>query len=608
MANSSLSLVSLDFDALKTNFKTYLKSQSVFRDYDFEGSNINVLLDVLSYNSYLNSFYLNMAVSEGFLDSAQMMSSVISHAKELNYTPRSARSAKALVNLAITVNSGTTKTIEIPKGTQFSGQNANGSYVYTTAETHILTSTSTAFSIANLAIYEGTYINETQTFDNSIENQKFILSNKNVDTTSISVTVLENDGLNVFDYKQATNLYGLTNTSPAYFVQCTLEGYYEVVFGDGVFGRTPQNNSTVLITYRITNGLDGNGVASFTTDRDIGAFNNVQATVRVTTVSKSVNGDSMESIESIRFRAPKHYQTQDRAITNSDYRNMVFENFPEIKAVNVYGGESLYDSVEYGRVFISAVSRSGATITNSLKTDIVNYLSDKNSISIKPVIIDPNFLYVIPSIITTVNFDQTNLSPADIKSLVLTAVQSFNTSYLQDFNTSMRFSKFLNALNNADPSIESIQVYNIIKKIASPTLNINSPVSTAFNNVIVPGTLISSEFLLNDGNTYILTDYNPNKNTFVRTGSNSTYDISNTNKVIYLKQITASNIQNYTEVGTIDYDNGSIISVKSLIISNFLGEVGISFYASPKYEDLHALKNDLIEIDIDNVSVSVVSS
>jgi hypothetical protein len=548
-----------------------------------------------------------MAVSEGFLDSAQMMSSVISHAKELNYTPRSARSAKAFVNLNISVTSGTTKTIEIPKGTQFSGQNANGSFVYTTAETHVLTSTSTAFSIANLAIYEGTYINETQIIDNSIENQKFVLSNKNVDTTSIAVTVLENDGLNVFDYKQATNLYGLTNTSPAYFVQCTLEGYYEVVFGDGVFGRTPQNNATVLITYRITNGLNGNGVGSFNADRDIGAFNNVQATVRVTTVSASVDGDAIESIESIRYRAPRHYQTQDRAITTNDYANMIYENYPEIKAVNVFGGETVSGTIEYGRVYISAVSRSGATITNSLKTDIVNYISNKNSISIKPVIIDPIFLYVIPSITATVNFNQTNQSPADLKSIVLRAAESFNSSYLQNFNTSFRFSKFMSALNDADASIESIQVYNVIKKIANPVLNISTPVSVSFNNIIVAGTLVSSEFLLNDGNTYILTDYNPNKNTFVRTGFQSTYDVENTNKVVYLKQISSANIQNYTEVGAIDYDSGTV-TVKSLTISNFLGQVGITFYASPKYEDLYAVKNDLIEIDMDNIIISVVST
>jgi hypothetical protein len=607
MANSALSLVSLDFDTLKANFKSYLKSQSVFRDYDFEGSNMNVLLDVLSYNSYLNSFYLNMAVSEGFLDTAQSLSSVISHAKELNYTPRSALSAKAIVNLTINILSGSTNSIEIPKGTPFSGTNANGNFVYTTAENHILTSTSSSFSISNLAIYEGTYINETFIIDNSIGNQKFILSNKNVDTTSIAVTVAENDGLNVTDYSQATNLYGLTNTSTIYFIQATLDGSYEIVFGDGVFGYMPQNNATLLVTYRITNGITGNGISQFNIDKDIGAYNNVRASVTVSTISASVDGDNAESIESIRYRAPRHYQTQDRAIITSDYANLIYENFPEVKAVNVYGGETLYGSVEYGKVFISTVSRSGATITNILKTDIINYLSNKNSIAITPVIIDPDFLYIVPTIIATVNFNQTNMSSADVNSLLLTSISSYNSSVLQNFNMAFRYSKFLSALNNVDPSIESIQLSNLVKKIASPSLNHNFPISFLFNNQLVPGTILSSQFLLSDGNTYVITDYNPNNNTFVRTGSQSNYNIINTNKVVYLKQITSTNNQNYIEAGVINYDTGSI-SIKSITVVDFLGSPGIICTGATKLEDIYAIKNDLIEFDLDNINISVVSA
>jgi hypothetical protein len=603
MANSSLSLVSLDFDALKANYKSYLKSQSVFRDYDFEGSNINVLLDILSYNSYLNSFYLNMAVSEGFLDSAQMRSSVISHAKELNYTPRSARSAKGVVNLSIALTSGSTNTIEIPKGTQFSGSNANGGFTYTTAENHILTSVTNTFTLNGLDIYEGTYINETFAVDTSIENQKFVLSNINVDTTSIEVIIAENDGLDTTEYTQVLTLYGLTNSSKIYFIQSTLEGYYEIVFGDGVFGYSPQNNATILVTYRITDGAAGNGITSFSIDRDIGAYNNVTVRTTVTTATASNNGDFIESIDSIRFRAPKHYQTQDRAITSNDYANMIYENFPEIKSVNVYGGETISGSVEYGKVFISPVSRSGSVITDSLKNDIIFYISDKNSMSITPVIIDPDFLYIVPSMIVTVNFKNTSLSPADIKALIITTTNSYNNSKLQNFNTAFRYSKFLAVLNDADESIESIQLHNTIKKIIFPPLNTNQPLVVSLNNILIPGTLTSSEFLLNDGNTYIFTDYNPNNNTFVKEGLQTI----NTNKLIYLKQISSSDVQNFIEAGEINYDNGSI-STKSLIIFSFLKSSGIEFYAQPKYEDLYGIKNDLIEIDINNIDISVVAS
>ena len=606
MANSSLSLVSLDFDSLKNNLKSYLKSQSIFKDYDFEGSNMNVLLDVLSYNSYLNAFYLNMASSEGFMDSAQMLSSVISHAKELNYTPRSTRSAKSFINLSINVTSGNPKLIEVPKGTQFSGTNANGGFVYTTGETHILTSTSSTFSINNLEIYEGTFINETFVIDSSIPNQKFILSNQNVDTTSIAVTVAENDGLNVYDYNQATNLYGLGNTSKVYFVQATLNGFYEIVFGDGVFGNMPQNNATILVTYRVSKGAAGNGIKSFTIDKNLGTYNGVQALTTVSTVTPSFDGDDFESIESIRFRAPKHYQTQDRAITTTDYVNMIYENFPEIKAVNVYGGELLYGSVDYGKVFISPASQSGSKITAALKTDIVSYISNKNSIAITPVIIDPEILYVVPSIKVTVDFHKTVYTPADITSLIATSTSTYNSQYLQNFNTAFRYSKFTSYLNNADESIESIQLYNLLKKISNTNLNLNQAISVRFNNPIEPGTLISSQFLLNDGNVYSFTDYNPSNDTFKRTGSLSSYTLDNTKKVVYMKQITTTNVQNYSEVGTIDYDMG-IITIKTLTISNFLGTNGIEFLVSPLNEDIFAIKNDLIEFDIDNIKITVVS-
>jgi hypothetical protein len=604
--NSSLSLVSLDFDTVKANLKTYLKTQSVFKDYDFEGSNINVLLDVLSYNTYMNSFYLNMAISEAFLDSAQLRSSVVSHAKELNYTPRSARSAKALVNLTITVTEGTADTLEIPKGTQFSGTNANGGFTYVTDENKILTSVSNVFRASDVAIYEGSYINETFIVDSSIENQRFILSNDTVDTTSINVTVSENDGLDVYPYTQKTNLYGLTNASKVFFIQATLEGSYEIIFGDGVFGKALQNQSTILVTYRVSNGAAGNGIRSFNIDKDLGAYNSVAATTAVTTVATSTDGDDIESLDSIRFRATKHYQTQDRAITVNDYINMIYENFPEIKSVSVYGGESIAGSVEYGKVFISPVSRSGTIITESIKADIVKYISDKNSIAITPVIVDPEFLYIIPTITATVNFASTNLNPADIKGLLLTTIKSYNNTTLLDFNTAFRYSKFSTLLNNTDESIESIQLHNVIKKIITPATNVSQPFTLSFNNALMPGTLLSSQFLLSDGNTYRLTDYNPENDTFVRTGSQTTYNVTNTKNTVYLRQITATNIQNYIEIGAVNYDTGKI-SINALTIFSFLGNPGIEFRSSTKAEDVYGIKNDSIEIDINNVNITVVS-
>lgn len=605
-ANSSLSLVSLDFENVKNSLKDYLKSQSVFRDYDFDGSNMNVLLDVLSYNTFMNAFYLNMAASEGFLDSAQLRSSVISHAKELNYTPRSARSSEAVVNITFTVTSGTASSFEIPKGTQFSGTNANGGFTFVTGDTHTLTSASNIFTMNDLSIYEGSYINETFTVDNSIESQKFILSNPDVDTTSIAVTLIEDDGATLTDFAQAPNLYGLNSTSAVYFVQSTLDGYYEIVFGDGTFGRVPKNNASILVTYRVTNGDAANQIQTFTIDRDLGTFNNVSVNATVTTVSPSFDGATVETIESIRFRAPRHYQTQDRAITTNDYANMIYENYPEVKAVNVYGGETLYGSVEYGKVFISPVSYSGATITNSLKTDIINYLSNKNSVGITPVIVDPNFIYVVPTLTAYVNFNKTTMSPADVKALLLNAVSTFNSTYLQNFNIAFRYSKFVSELSAADISIESIQVYNAIKKIEAPELNTNTSINFNFHQEVAPGTINSSSFLNSDGLTYSFTDYNPNNATFTQEVDGNTLHVRNSSNVIYMK-LNDPTKQTYMPVGTIDYASGKI-AISSITIADFLGSAGITMLAETVSNDIYAYKNDLIEIDIDNISISVVSA
>lgn len=294
MANSSISLTSLDFDALKTNLKTYLKSQTVFKDYDFEGANMNVLLDVLSYNTYINSFYLNMVASELFLDSAQIRDSVVSHAKSINYIPDSMKSAKGLVNISFTAN-GISDTFEIPKGTQFSGKNANGSFVFTTDRNLISTSTTNVFNFANVELYEGTYISESFVVDYNKENQKYILTNSSIDTDSIVVTVLENNAADTNIFMRADNLYDLNDKSNAFFLQASTNNRYEIVFGDGVFGRYPLNNAVVNVSYRITRGTAGSGVSNFFLDKDLGAYNGGTASFTITTVSPSSDGAEAET-------------------------------------------------------------------------------------------------------------------------------------------------------------------------------------------------------------------------------------------------------------------------------------------------------------------------
>jgi len=589
MANSSVNLTSLDFDTIKSTLQQYLKSQSTFQDYDFTGSNMNVLLDVLSYNTYLNSFYLNMVTAESFLDSAQLRDSVVSHAKELNYIPSSATSSEAVINLNFITTGITTGAFVIPKGTAFSGTNSNGSFTFSTNTNITAISSSNTFAFSNVSIYEGTYINESFIVDYTQPAQRFILSNATIDTGSIAVTVSENNGSNNIIYTQATSLFGVNSNSAVYFLQAAQNGKYEIVFGDGVFGDYPLNNSVIIVTYRITQGSAGGGISTFYLNQDLGSYNGGTAISTVTTVSNSSNGSDPETIESIRFRAPRSYQVQDRAVTTSDYRTLILDNFNDIEDVNVFGGETL-PNPEYGVVYISPSTYSGAPLANQRKADILSYLLTKKIINITNKIIDPNYIYIVPTVIINVNFTNTSLTPVDFQTAVLNSIFNFNFTYLQKFNTTFRYSKLLEAIDNTNSSINgnltSIQIY----KLLEPTLNVVSSLSTSFGNELNMGSITSSSFILTDGNTYQITDVNPNAVGI--TG------------ILYLKQITTNNTQNYINVGTIDYMSGTL-SIKNITVYSFMGAAGIKILATSMYNDIIGNSNNIVEIDLGSTTVTV---
>lgn len=591
MANSSFNLTSLDFDTLKSNLQTYLQSQTVFQDYDFTGSNMNVLLDILSYNTYLNSFYLNMVAAESFLDSAQLRDSVVSHAKELNYIPSSATSAEAIVNLTFNTTGITAGSFVIPKGTSFSGTNSNGAFTFSTNTNLTAISSSNTFTFSNVAIYEGTYINESFIVDYTQPAQRFILSNATVDTGSIAVTVSENNGTNNIIYTEATSLFGLNSNSTIYFLQAAQNGQYEIVFGDGVFGDYPLNSSVVTVTYRITTGSAGGGISTFFLNQNLGTYNGGTAISTVTTVSNSSNGSDPETIESIRFRAPRSYQVQDRAVTTSDYKTLILDNFNDVEDVNVFGGETL-PNPEYGVVYISPSTYSGAPLANQRKTDILTYLLTKKVINITNKIVDPNYIYIIPTVIINVNFTNTSLTPVDFQTAVLNGISNFNITYLQKFDNTFRYSKLLEAIDNTNSSINgnltSIQIY----KLLEPTLNVVSSLTTSFSNQLNIGSITSSSFILTDGNTYQITDVNPNAVGI--TG------------ILYLKQITTNNTQNYINVGTIDYVSGTI-SIKTITVNSFMDAAGIQIFATSTYNDIIGNSNNIVEIDLGSTTVMVNS-
>ena len=593
MANNSVNLTSLDFDTLKTSLKTYLSTQSVFKDFDFEGSNINVLLDILSHNSYLNSFYLNMVASEMFLDSAQKWDTVVSHAKELNYVPRSSKSASANVNLSIDTT-GITTLLTVPKGTIFTGTNSNGSFSYSTRSESTYTSTNTIYNIVNLKIYEGLYVNNSFIMDRSNETQIFVLNNENIDVDSLTVTVYEDNNNIGAEYFKVDNLFGLTNTSNAYFIQATHNKQYEILFGDGFLGRMPKNQALINVEYMVTNGSDSNGIKKYNLETDLGIENNgVTTLLNITTSSNSAGGSNTENIESIRFYAPRYFATQQRAVASDDYTSLVLSKFGgNINDVNVYGGQ-LLDPKQYGRVVICLKPTTGTIAPDYIKDEISKYLLEYISLPTRLIITNPEYIY--SEITSNVKYDP-NLTVKisnDIKNAVLTSIMNYSTDNLEKFGKDFRFSKLIRKIDDSDDSILSNDTSIRLLKKFYPKTNFPTTYKIEFDNVSDYNELNSQSIVESSYFTYVNSE-----------GINYPFckiqDIRG--KLIVYNYI--NNIYNVVDsnIGSIDYTLGKIV-LNNINISDY-GNV-FSIYMIPKYPNI-TIKNDkILLIDLNDVNITI---
>jgi hypothetical protein len=601
-ANNSISLVNLDFDTLKNQLKTYLKSQSQFTDYDFDGSNMSVLLDILSYNTHLNAFYLNMIASEIFLDSAQLRSSVISIAKSLNYTPRSAKSARAVLNVQF-AQSGL-QTFTIPKNTRFSGKNSIGTFQFLTNDSYVLFPSNGFFTIPDLNVFEGILTAETFIVNYANEGQRYILSNDLIDVDSIEIVIIEDGDTTGTIYSRATNIIDLNSTSTIYFIQATDENKYELIFGDNVFGKRPKDGSIVSVTYRVTVGPDGNKATNFILNDNLGALNGFGSAITptISVINPAFSGAEAESIEEIRFRAPRFYQTQERAITTNDFSVLVTQQFQYIKSVHVYGGDQ-NGLFQYGQVFISPITFTGELTSQAEKDEIQTYLKPRATIGITPIVVDPDFLFVGVECEVLYRPSETSLSATDIQAGVKNAILQYNEDELTDFNTEFKTSRFEAAIDNSDPSISSNDTNTVLRKTFRAEPFIRTFPTVEYRNEIVPGTMTSSSFVA-DGRRYQYTDFNPNNNTFTVTQVENRAVITNRINTVYLKDITIPGSISYSPAGSIDYKTGSI-AINAITPTSFEGRMGIDFLARPVLENIVSSQNDVIVIDPDNINVIV---
>jgi hypothetical protein len=590
-ANSSIVLSSLDFDTIKNTFKSYLKTQDRFKDYDFEGSNMSVLLDVLSYNTFHNAFYLNMVGSEMFLDSAQLRDSVVSHAKELNYTPRSFKSAQANVNLTVVSDVLNKRSIVIPKGYTFTSRFGPKNFTFSVADNFIISDytqnaarTQLTFTGSNIPIYEGYYVADNYTYSSN-NPQRFIISNKNVDTSSITVTVMEDVGATTLVYNRAQSLFDLNSTSPVFFVQGAENDSYEIVFGDGVNGRMPKNNSVITIEYRVSNGELPNGCNSFTPDTTLDS----ESDITVTTNQNASGGAISETLESIKYNAPRHFNTQERAITTEDYETLLRINFPEVNAVTAYGGENL-DPPQFGKVFV-AVDLNEVDSLPQVKIDqYYNFLKPRSPVSIDPVFVDPEYTYIQVKSTVNYNVNVTRLSTEDIKTITKSAIIDYALTNLNNFNRIFRYSKLIQAIDGSQASIISNETDISVIKVIVPETGL---LLTFDVNFRVPLKIIYGA----DGKGYSISstvfNYKGNKAVLKDDGISA------------IQVISASTGQLIETVGQIDYTTG-LLQFSNFKIDTYVG-AGIKIYAAPKNKDLSTVNNVILNIIEEDVEITAVA-
>lgn len=593
MANTSVELVGLDFNNLKDNLKNYLRNNTQFKDVDFEASNMSVLIDLLAYNTYLNGFYTNMLGSEMWLDSAQLRDSVVSHAKELNYTPRSYNSSTASVTVAITPTSSVSSVV-IPKYTTFTSKVDSDTYTFSTNEPFVITGANNGVFTTTLSIYEGAVTNESFTFDSSSTSKRYVLSNPTVDINSISVKILEDNNQNILSYARAVTMVGVTAASKVFFVQAAENGQYELVFGDNVFGRRPKDGAIIAVSYRASNGELPNGAASFVVDGAIDGHSNVS----VTTVLTARGGAVAESLESIRFNAPRAYATSGRAVTASDYEIVLRNQFPEIQAISVYGGEE-HDPPQFGTVFISTDLYDVDGTSTADQNRYIKYLKDRVALTVTPRFIQPEFIHIYVETDVTYDVTQTSKSTEDIRLSVLAAIDAFKQDKLDKFNTTLYYSDMVRAIDNSEASILGNDLSLIASKEWYPTLGQESSVTVRLGNALETETGLK---LNRTEAHYAHTIYTSN---FYSNGQLCKV-VDDTLGNLLLAAVVSDGIdilKGGTPIGSVDYATGKV-AINNLLVDSYEGSY-VNIFMKTKSKNISAVKNNIITISLDDVTINV---
>jgi hypothetical protein len=499
-----INISELDFDTIKNNLKDFLRNQSEFTDYDFEGSGLSILLDILAYNTHYQAYYLNMVANEAFLDTALLRDSVVSHAKTLGYTPASKRASSASINLTVFTDNSDPQNLTVSRGTSFLSNQIDGkTYTFVTLDDVTVSKVGTDFYFENLQIYEGQLNNIEFTYDES-NNPKniFTIPDAGIDKSTITVTVLPSgESTSQSIYELATDLVDITAESEVYFIQEEKSGRFQIYFGNGTVGKKLPDGAVVRVSYLITNGELANAAETFVISQPIDGFTNFD----IDTVTAASGGAERETVDSIKYLAPLQYASQNRIVTKSDYELFIKKEYPNVDSVSVWGGEEEIPPI-FGKVFISIKPIGGYFISETEKTKIINdIIEPKSVVSIKTEIRDPEFLYVLTNSLVQYNQNKTSLSQEAFKETIRQAIVNYKTLNLDDFSSKLVVSKLDEAINYVDTTaIIGSQTDIRVQKRFEPTLNEFDNYDIRFNIPLVKSTLqnkiSSTAFDVNDVN------------------------------------------------------------------------------------------------------------
>lgn len=584
LESRQINVSELDFDKIKTNLKTYLRGQEQFSDYDFEGSALSVLLDVLAYNTHYNALYQNMAINEVFLDSATKRNSVISSANQLGYLPHSAICAEAVLNMTVsnTTSAETPPFIVLPKYTPFNTTINETTYTfYTTEEVSAPNNGSGVYTFNNLRIIEGAPLSFNQVVS---PGARFIVPNANADISTLTVRVQDSvSSTNFVKFTRSDQLLTIAPEDNVYFIKEIDNQLYEITFGDGVFGKALANGNVVHIEYFVS-GLEGpNGARVFTYN----GSSLYGGTVTLITTTPAFNGSSVESIESIKFNAPKAYATQNRAVTVGDYTSLIHNHFPEAKAVSVWGGET-NNPPQYGKVFLSIVPQTNRLLTKGEREFVLSsIINPRKMLTVTPEIVDPEYIKIELEVSFYYDPKLTSRTSAHLAALVRQSIVDYNDQTMINFESVFKYSQLTRIIDSTEQSITNnittVKLHREIKPLfntsAPYTINLNNPI---YNSGVPEESILTNGFYCSESTEICYIDDLPVENS----------NIGNLRLFYYSTGSIKTVIRN---VGTVDYSKG-IIKIGSLYVTSIV-DLLWNITIKPQSNDVASTQNQFATID-----------